>query len=222
MCLPTAGFEDSLRRLALAWLLLFYLAFALVVWPGDAAIAGWMAHSAWIAQWQGVWKILTDYGMYPFYLLFLGVLLAGWQHPRLRRLALGYWLAQFIASVILVRLIKTSLGRARPDAGNFPGQAIEWMIGPTLNSSFHSFVSGHTTDLFVSALFTALLCRRPWATALALGFACLIAFTRLALHKHYMSDVAGGLFVAGVVAFALARWATRPLAFNPMPQIPGK
>jgi membrane protein DedA with SNARE-associated domain/membrane-associated phospholipid phosphatase len=109
----------------------------------------------------------------------------------------AYWVAAVLFSQALVKLLKFTLGRARP-FDLYPG-AIEQF----------SFPSGHATSSIVIYGFLAfLLVRRQTATvrigisAIAVGVIVLIGLSRLYLGAHWLSDVLGG-FSLGLAWIAL-------------------
>jgi undecaprenyl-diphosphatase len=204
-------FSSILTQLTLLWLLLFYAGFLLVVCVGDAQTTAWMRQTAWIEDLRWFWQAVSRYGMYPFYLLFLALLGWAWWNRRhdVRTVALGYLLAQLIGSILLVRTLKISLGRARPYAGEMPGIGTEWSSFAGL-SGFDSFPSGHTADLLTGAIFIALLARNAWVTLAALAAALGMAFARVAVGDHYLSDVTAAWFIGGLTSLAVARWWVLP------------
>ena len=113
-----------------------------------------------------------------------------------------YWFAIFATMLIscavagsINRVIKISAGRSRPavevDAG--------WN-GPRFGSKYNAFPSGHTAS---STSFFAVLCiaRRRIGLAL-LPVPAVIAFSRVYLGAHYLSDVVCGI-VLGIACAAL-------------------
>jgi len=197
------------RRILIVWILLLIpglLGWAIV---GDPSELNHLRDHGWFAE-HLLWvRLVTEWGPYPFYLLFLGMLLRHWRGsaPPLA-LARGYLLAQLIGSIAIVRTLKMLLGRPRPDVV-IDGGVPDW-IGPTLNSAFHSFPSGHTADLVTGAVFVAFMFRGRWPTALAFAWALLVSFTRLVLAKHYLSDAVAGLAIGGATALAVLRWWVIP------------
>lgn len=208
MSLPSAEFDQRLRWAFWGWIAaLAVTAAAVTVFGDDSAVIGLVAAVNGTA-WRTVLSLFTDYGMYVFYVLFVAVLLAGWwrRDRGLRSLGWGYVLAQLTGSVAIVRVLKMTTGHARPNA-LAPGAPGAHWIGPTMDSSYHSFPSGHTADLFTGALFLAVL--SPYRTVRVLGFllAATVAFSRVALAKHYPTDVLAGLVIAGAVSLLfLTRW----------------
>lgn len=74
------------------------------------------------------------------------------------------------------------------------------LLVPTPN--FPSFPSGHATAAFSVAVIVALVYRRWYGWALALGGASLIALSRVYLGVHYPSDILGGAILGGGVGAA--------------------
>ena len=136
-------------------------------------------------------KLVTNWGLYLFYAIFLALLFYSfiWKNPRLTRLCLAYLKAQVIVSFIAVRLLKIVLGRARP------GHGADFTFF-SLNSRYNAFPSGHAADAFVSGVFLYYLLRQSKCTNyrfLPLIYAFLIAVSRVFVSAHYPSDVAAGM-----------------------------
>jgi membrane-associated phospholipid phosphatase len=200
--LVEARLSRSLAALALLWL------GASLVWlqVGDVGFAHWLAAPPFNTRWRFVSGFLSDWGMVGFYLFFLGVLARGLAHGErvLRQIGLAYLYAQIFGSFMLVRMIKMGCGRPRPGAEEV-GAA--FCTGPNFHGAFHSFPSGHTTDLIVSALFIAIFVRSRGAGVLAMLLAFGVALSRVVLGSHHMSDVlAGALLGALIVWLTLRRY----------------
>lgn len=137
-------------------------------------------------QLTSVARFLSDYGggewagVIAILLFIYGV---AFGCPRWRQVA---WvcLLSLLVSGIMVNLFRPMLGRARPHAG--PGD----FHGPTLNSRFHGFPSGHTTSAFATA--AAIAAASPAVGVPCLVFAGTVGWSRLQLNRHRPLDVITG------------------------------
>src|SRR2546422_3273999 len=96
-------------------------------------------------------------------------------------------------SHMLVQLLKRAVARARPcDAGGRPLALVD-LPDP------HSFPSGHAAAATAVAVTVALA--HPTAAPIVLPVAALVAYSRVALRVHHVSDVVAGaaLGLAGAV-----------------------
>lgn len=178
---------------------------------GDGELVTRLHFSRWVQRNLDLVRVVTDYGLYPFYALFLLLLVYGLVRGEtwMKRLVQAYLLAQLLGSVLVVRVLKMTLGRARPDATPLPGYESQW-AGFSWDAAHHSFPSGHTADIVTSAVFMALLVRAPWAAWLFGAWALILALTRLALAKHYPSDALAGALIALIACYGVVRWWLLP------------
>jgi len=103
---------------------------------------------------------------------------------------------------IAARVVKIATGRPRPAA-----ETTATWNGPSLKSRFNAFPSGHTA---ASAAFFATLALASWR----IGAACLlipllIAFSRMYVAAHYLSDVVAGAVIGLLAAYFVVRWRLR-------------
>lgn len=178
---------------------------------GDGELVTRVHFARWVQRNLGLIRDVTDYGLYPFYFIFLALWLYGQLRGEvwMKRLAQAYVLAQLLGSVLVVRILKMTLGRARPDASPLPGFESEW-AGFSWDAAHHSFPSGHTADIVTSALFMTLLIRAPWAVPLFILWALVLTLTRLALAKHYPSDALAGALIALITSYVVVRYWLMP------------
>jgi membrane-associated phospholipid phosphatase len=105
----------------------------------------------------------------------------------------GLYLTLCIAlSALLGEILKISVGRVRPNAAYRLGHDIADPL--SLNSSFHSFPSGHTQTAWAAAISLGLYfpkCRPP----LILLAVCTM-FSRVMMNRHFISDTLVGFAVA--------------------------
>lgn len=105
--------------------------------------------------------------------------------------ALTFIFVAVAGSGILVNIIKMIVGRTRPIQDEQFG---EYGFAPfTLDSHYHSFPSGHANTVFALAIALAFFV--PRLRKILLALAALVAFSRVAITRHYLSDIlAGGAF----------------------------
>jgi len=71
----------------------------------------------------------------------------------------------------------------------------------------HSFPSGHTAEVFALAVAISFLFKNKVLTMLAFSWAMVIAYSRMALGVHYLSDVLGGAvlgWLSGLLTITLS------------------
>ncbi|CAK0759498.1 acidPPc domain-containing protein [Gammaproteobacteria bacterium] len=203
--------EASELRLRLIWIVGaggvgLLIGLSALAWWGDMAIVQDISHSHWVISHRGLIQAISDGGMYPFYVFFLAAFgyASCYRLPWPRAVALGWLWAELLGAGLAVQVIKFLAGRARPDQAWATGGIDQW-LGSSVQAAYHSFPSGHTADLFVSAAFTILLVRSPWAGIFAWCAALAVALSRIALAKHYLSDVLAGVLVAEIAALLVVR-----------------
>ncbi|MFP5518783.1 MAG: phosphatase PAP2 family protein [Bdellovibrionia bacterium] len=106
------------------------------------------------------------------------------------RWSINYFVA-LITSGVLVHLFKNMFGRQRPHLSeNFE----PYVFSPfNFHWDWHSFPSGHSQVMFTSA--TMLSIAFPKLRVLWFTAASAIAFTRVLVQYHFVSDVIAGAFV---------------------------
>jgi membrane-associated phospholipid phosphatase len=97
-----------------------------------------------------------------------------------------------LISGIITQILKHIIGRPRPKYADF--ENILNFDFFTLNSSFHSFPSGHTSTIFVIALCLSIIF--PRIRYVLLFFASLVAFSRVVVGAHFLTDVIGGVIIS--------------------------
>ena len=139
----------------------------------------------------------------------LGLLLAAtawWRKSaKWKRIFLAMLIACAVAGAA-ARIIKVSTGRARPSV-----KTEEVWTGPRLSSKYHAFPSGHTAS---STAFFAVLLFVSWRIGLAcLVVPALIAFSRIYVAAHHLSDVVAAAILGVLCAYLVARLMriTRPV-----------
>ncbi len=133
----------------------------------------------------------TQYARYIFYALFVYMAFTAWRDKSWKPVIyiVSVFLIQVIMSVLLLHALKISLGRPRPLVGG-PWQPFAMI------EDYYSMPSGHTMESAILGLTQA----RYWKSALlylAWGvLVSLIAFSRIYLSMHHVSDILAGLLLA--------------------------
>ena len=172
----------------------FYLDAAAQTWILEHQTAG-MRKFMEAVSWWGDW---------PGHVL-LGLLLMGIAYLRGSKRWVRIFAAMLLACAlagIANRIVKISAGRARPNV-----QTEARWSGPNFSASYHSFPSGHTaasTAFFATLAFAS---RRIGLPLLAIPL--LIAFSRMYVVAHHLSDVVCAALLATLVAYGVARRVVR-------------
>lgn len=196
------------RRLALG--VAAFLAFNILVSYIDLPLAEWM--SALDPQIIALFGLITKAGDSKYYLITLALLLPFLLAARqaiepgsVRRMlswsaaSLAFIFASVAVSGLLVNLIKIIVGRTRPKLWFSEGL---YGISPFSvgESAYYSFPSGHANTVFALAITLAFF--MPRLRALLLTGAIVIAFSRVVITAHYLSDI----LVGGLLGVATSYW----------------
>ena len=190
-----------------AWRYIIIILFALIIIPilfiFDTPI--WQAARDLVEpDYLYIPELFTHWGLYLFYFIFAVILIYALikKKQKLIHIGLAYLKAQFVFSLVVVRLLKVVLGRARP------GYDPEFAFFET-SFKHNAFPSGHSADAFVSGFFLYYMLKQSQYTGyrfLPLIYAFLIALSRVFVSSHYPSDVAAGMIIGILGAwFFIAR-----------------
>ncbi len=175
------------------------------------------AVATWSDGTRAVFSTITKLGKSDWLLIPAGLFLLASLLPAVRRHALpvrravriGAERAIFLfvsvaASGLVVLVFKYGFGRPRPRMVAEHGHAF---VGPTFDADFASFPSGHATTMGALAMVFLLLAPRYGGAIAAASL--VVAFSRVVVNAHFLSDVVAGyalgLWVTWLVAWAFAR-----------------
>ena len=216
---PEKGFW---KRLPFDKGLCLFVVMGLALFAFDPPLALSMANLPPISH--DVFGFVTQFGASHWYIVPAGLglvffALRDWQAMSLKEQVFARrvteWAAAFFIAVagsgLLVNLLKRLIGRARPQHVTQPG-AIEF--DPfAFSSGFASFPSGHATTVGAVLFFIIMFCPRFKYFWLSLG--ALIAYSRVVVGAHFLSDILVGLaFGAGFAWMTCHFFASRRLGFR--------
>jgi membrane-associated phospholipid phosphatase len=195
--------KREFQRIAvLRWFLVFLGAAILLVasFYLDAGVQAWMARHQDLSV-RNVMQAISRYGDWPEH-VGLGLVLiaiAFWRgSDRWVRIFAAMIIACALAG-IATRVVKISTGRARP---NVQSEA-EWN-GPKFSPRYNAFPSGHTA---ASTAFFATLAFVSWRMGAGLLLVpLLIAFSRMYVAAHHLSDVVCAAIIGVVTAYVVVGW----------------
>jgi len=180
------------------WLLAWLVALILVC-PSDALTS--RAFSQQIAPAdtysRRLFKVPNHLFRWPVFVV-LGAAVA--LEPRRRRL-LPTYVGTVVSCVAAVHGLKFIVGRARPDVELGP-LFFDFFGDPRL--SFDSFPSAYAA---MATLLTALMARYvPWTVWFLAPAAVLASLSRVALARHFLSDVIAGVGIAVLTVYLWSIW----------------
>ena len=175
------------------------LALVLAFWFDSAAVESVRANQS--REMKSFYRAVSWWGDWPSHVV-AGLIGAAVAHL----LGSRRWIRVFVAMVVacaiagaVTRVVKIGAGRARPSV-----QVDAGWNGPRLSSKYHSFPSGHTA---ASTAFFGALAFASWrAGVLFLPVVLLIAFSRMYMGAHHLSDIVGAAILGLAVAFFVTRW----------------
>jgi undecaprenyl-diphosphatase len=107
---------------------------------------------------------------------------------------LGIYLGLFISQALLSWLIKNSINRIRPFE-------IDNTIDKLSTGGSPSFPSGHTMETFAVVVFFGIIFPKlPFKWVLLIWALC-VAYSRIVLGVHYLTDILGAAVLGGLIAF---------------------
>lgn len=152
-------------------------------------------------------KLITAYGTIAFHIPSACLL---WRAVRTKNRAeikslLTYLAAQIVVSLIFVRIIKIVTGTPRPLVA-LKGETSRLF---TLDNKFNSFPSGHTVEAMGAGGMLSMWFKSKKVTlACGLWIAC-IAFSRIFLCQHSITDVLAGLLIGSITVFIVNYYSRR-------------
>ncbi len=151
---------------------------------------------------------ISEYVNLIFYIIYLAILVYAlkYRKTKLKWIILYYIAVQIMITFLSVSMIKTAIGRPRPFTGENGYQSF------SIDQNYHSFPSGHTTDITgATGLFAQY--GKSFLSALLWGLLpATMGFSRIFLLEHYPSDVLGGAVMGSIATYLVILLANRKMA----------
>jgi len=168
----------------------------------DKIIVRWMKYSYKYMEMHRLFKYIDPYvdivGNGLTLILFAFILFLFGKYVNNRFYAAGRSLfAGLITAGMVVQILKHLIGRARPRLTHDPV-----FIGPSFQSSYDSFPSGHTVMVFCLAYILSK--HFPKYKIIFYLFAVTVGFDRIGDISHFPSDVLAGMVIGLLVAKILS------------------
>ncbi len=171
-------------------MLIFFVVTGLLLFPNDSEWLGWVqAAKGWeqTGKFLGFWGDFLQFSVGWGIVLLIAAALA--KDRWLRRGALAFVLAGVLSGAT-ARVVKFSMGRARPSTVERLDLPAVTFTGPSVTSKFHGYFSGHTAAAWGSAVALAVIFPRVgWIAVL---FAAGVGWSRIYGNHHFPSDVVHG------------------------------
>ena len=157
------------------------------------------------STWKSVAKQFSFFGDFLGFNVALLVVfqLSGWlmRSRKLMRLAVASLLCACLAGAV-ANVLRPAFGRPRPSS-----KIADGFYGPTLKGDLHALPSAHTATAFGGAL--PVLMAHPLIGAPLTLAAAAIAWSRLQLDRHHLTDVLVSIVFAFTFALPLSQWVNR-------------
>ncbi|WP_297719375.1 phosphatase PAP2 family protein [uncultured Porphyromonas sp.] len=128
-----------------------------------------------------------------FVVLFLFLMSFGQKKGEVILLLLGIALLVVLADGISSGIIKQIFQRARPTYHPLTQDVVKTVLGH--RGGGYGFVSGHTANFFAFSLFASLVIRNRLFTIASFVVATTVAYSRIYLGMHFITDVLPGLLL---------------------------
>ncbi len=163
----------------------------------DLRIAEWINNHR-IENLDGVFIFITDTASFVAYAIPLILLIFAFYKKKRQLQIIGLQLlASILLSTFIVTAIKNVLKRQRP-------YELDPLIHKLSSGGGFSFPSGHTADAFVMATaITLVVDRRPLFLIPVWIWAFIVAYSRVLLGVHYVSDIIAAIIIALCSAFLM-------------------
>jgi len=189
--------------------------------PFDGSVFQWVVnvfHPGAGSFWDAFFKGVTVLGNGGWFWIALAVLFLLFK--KTRRIGMVMAFALLLNGLIVNAALKPLLARPRPFLLDLPDWAARYGAwfpqGPLVSASEYSFPSGHAAVSFAGAMAWCFASRKKWGdkarwvSYIAIALAGVIAFSRVFIGVHYMTDILAGA-IMGTLCAVLGYLAFCPL-----------
>jgi undecaprenyl-diphosphatase len=87
-------------------------------------------------------------------------------------------------------------------------------VNDYIASGDYGFISGHATNAFAFAVMSALIVRDKWYSAAIFAWAAVMAYSRIYLGAHFITDVIPGMMAGSLIGWLLYRLYRRTVSMK--------
>lgn len=177
---------------------------SLVAWEQELFLLLNSPHTPFL---DGVMFLISDKLPWIVFLVAFLVIISYRQRPKEVFLFVFYLLLLvLLADSLSSGIIKPIFQRERPTYHPLTADLVQTVLGH--RSGFYGFISGHATNFLAFATFSSLVIRYRWYTIIAFLTTLTVAYSRIYLGVHFITDVVPGI-ICGVLVGLLCYWLYR-------------
>ena len=111
-------------------------------------------------------------------------------------------LTSAVNSIVISLIIKPLFKRFRPTHHPLFMEEVR-VLNDYVAGGDYGFISGHSTNAFAFAVISALVVKNKWYSSLIFAWAVMMAYSRIYLGAHFITDVIPGILMGSLIGWLL-------------------